>query len=184
MVSIWPVWMPKSQPKEDFEFCPKAYSKPRSYTVLLNGMMLSILTTAQWDLCKCLKHVESKLGNGDREKPLCWGVALHFLICMNRWAAGKLCMGKESDTVAWKMHVLGQAGIAPALLLCLQHNGKWGYTALSKTQLHLVPCSETLAEPLSAWRWTSLLMLTAVSLHGQIMDCQLLLLFCGINNEL
>lgn len=178
MVSIWPV-----SAKRRLWFLPKSIFKLRSYTVLLNGMLLSILTAAQWDLCKSQARwiKAGKWRSGEATLLRC---RLHFLICMNRWAAGKLCMGKESDIVVWKMHVLGQAGIAPALLLCLQHNGKWGYTALSKTQLHLVPCSETLAEPLSAWRWTSLLMLTAVSLHGQIMDCQLLLLFCSINNEL
>jgi len=148
--------------------------------------MLSILTAALWDLPKCLKHVESKLGNGDLEKPLCWGVAFIFwsVWTVKLWGMCVWQMGKQPDVVLWKMPVLGQAGITPVLLLCLQHNVKWGYTALTKTQFHLVPCSETLAESLSAWWWTSPLMLTAVPLCGQIMDCQLLLLFCSINNEL
>lgn len=165
MVSIWPVWMPESQSKEDFEFCPKAYWKLRSYTALLNEMMLSILTAAQWDLSKCLKHVESKLENGDLEKSLCWGVAVIFWSVWIVKLQGRCVwqMGKESDVVIWKMHVLGKASVKPALLesqnhrilLCLQHDGKWGYVALAKTQLNLVSCSETLAEPPSAWWWTS-----------------------------
>lgn len=126
--------------------------------MLLHGVTLSILTAARWDLSKCLKHVESKLGNGHLEKPLCWDVAFIFWSIWTVKLQGRCVwqMGEESDISVWKMHVLGQAGITPGLLLCLQHNGKWGYTALSKTQLHLVPCSETLAEPLSAWWWISM----------------------------
>jgi len=76
--------MPKSQPKEYFEFCPKAYSKLRSF----------LHRAAEWDdaqhpYCSPVRLTQVsqarwiKAGKWRSGEATLLRCCLHFLICMN-----------------------------------------------------------------------------------------------------